>query len=300
MTAPRNAGVSVFARATILVVLASGCNQLLGIEERSALAPDAAGSDGSSKEAAAGADSGGRDGSAITDGSAELEAPGTDVPISDPCLAIHVDPQTLAPVAGNGPALWSVASWALYLVPSSDVQAALFSVWAPLHVYDPAYGVFKSATPHLPPYDHELAAGLEQAGFTNTGCVNRASLTQNSDLILSLVMVPTADAPAGNSFDGQPGAPALPGAFALQGSLYANGSLLTSDLLQSFPTPSALHPGTSGMGSTHLVANFDLMSFTLPAVKNVPGNYGFVLSISNSSSPSQPPATQQSVQFTVE
>jgi hypothetical protein len=298
MTGAPDPMVSVLARAALVVVLASGCNQLLGIDQRSALVPEAgATSDGRAKDAESGTDAGGGDASAISDGSTGFDTVETDVQRGDPCLSIHVDTQT--PIVGNQPAPYFVASWALYLVPTSDVQAALFSVWAPLHVYDPTYGVFKSAQAHAQPYDHELAAGLEQAGFKSTGCINRASLTENSDLILSLVVVPTAYAPPGYTFDMPgPGGPALVGPTTLNGSLYANGSLLRSDLLQSFPNAAMLYPQTDPpiTGSTHLIANFDLMTFMLPGVKTVPGNYGFVLTIESGGAP----ATQQSAQFTIE
>lgn len=300
MTTAGNSSASLLARATLAVVLGGGCNQLLGIETHALPGDDAAvtSRDGGSDEPGPGVDTASSDDQRDDESDDEGTAP--DGAVGNPCLSIHVDNQTA--VNGDGPAHYAVAAWALYLVPSADVQAALFSVWAPLHVYDPAYGVFKSARAHAPPYDHELEAGLEQAGFTNTGCINRAQLTQNSDLILSLVVVPSPDAPIGTSFDLPGTTKVVLGSTLLKGSVYANGSLLGSELTQSFPNPESLYAGAQPplAGSTHLIANFDLMTFMWPGVKNVPGNYGFVLTIANTGDPSQPSPTQQSVQFTIE
>jgi hypothetical protein len=264
-----------------LLLVAPACDQLLDISPRSALSTD--GADG-----AAGADG---------DAGPRPAEVGDDHSAPPTCGAPTIDLQVTTSAAGRGAVTWQPAAWAVYSVPpGDDPMGTIATVWGIKHVFDDQRRIFKSASPHEPPYDQELALGLRDAGLTNTSCVDRRS-TSVATLVFSAVLVPTDAAPIGVSFEGRQD-------HVIDGPLQVDAELSGDVTGSSYPLPAQPIPpaqvlydyplafaGATVSGFKHVLLTWQQgIDPTLPS-----GPYTLRVSVSNVYGVS----TSQSVHFVV-
>jgi hypothetical protein len=245
---------SIVRHGSWLVLLA--CNALFGACSSPPATSDAGGNDAASDAVI--------DSPSIVDQSAE-PAPdvATDASTIDAgCPALPtVDPEQIT----KGNPSWQLAELAVYVAPigdMSDGSAATQSfdaVFTPKHVFDTNLNMLKSAIAHDPPYDGEVAAGLTQAGFTNTGCIALSDLNAPSGIIVSMNLVPSASAPVGTSFEQPDGGPVIAfDALNSAADLYIDGVLVDPYFDSSFPKADFVYgyPDVSLAGFGHLLLNF--------------------------------------------
>jgi hypothetical protein len=207
-----------------------------------------------------------------------------------------VDPEQV-----TGTPNWTVVAWAVFVGPLGTINsppgviAASFSaVWAPKHAFDTAMNQFKSVVPHPPPYDGELSAGLAQTSFVNTGCVPAAAFQAPSGVLIAAILVPSATAPSGTSYEVSSSGPIIPGALTVDGDLLRNGVVIDPAFDSTSVTATALY-GTPYDGYRHLLFNFAENSDFSGGAALTAGNYAFRMKLSDGSGS----ATSQTVHFTV-
>lgn len=165
----------------------------------------------------------------------------------------------------SGKPSWQLAELAVYVAPIGDPNDASLAtqtfdgVFSPKHVFDTNFNMLKSAIAHDPPYGGEVAAGLLQAGFTNTGCIALADLNAPSGIVISMNIVPSSNAPNGTSFEQPDGGPVIAfDALASSGALSINGVVVDSDFSSTYPKAAAAYgyPDVMLAGFGHLLLNF--------------------------------------------
>lgn len=163
---------------------------------------------------------------------------------------------------------WTSRSWGVYLGPLGDSQSSWTGIWGPKHLPDPQFGLYKSVVSHGPPYDDELITGLTRAGFTNTGCIDTANLPYPSEVLFSLVLVPSATAPSDDSFDVAAPSPVIEEGTLVVNILILRDQTTVDQFEQIVPAATAVYASSpafeSGHGGyTHLVLNWvsSLLSF---------------------------------------
>jgi hypothetical protein len=197
---------------------------------------------------------------------------------------------------------WTVVAWALFVAPfgkmsdpGTTLDASFSAVWAPNHAYDPGFNQFKSVVSHAPPYDGELLSGLAQTSFTNTGCVPASAFVPPSGVLWSAIMVPSASAPSGTSFEVSSPGPIIPGMFAVSGALIRDGLVVDPNWSSTYAAASKLYAANYD-GFRHVILNFaENTDFSggaaLPA-----GNYAFKVYINDQGLSG---STTQTIHFTV-
>lgn len=201
----------------VSLFVASACDAILDISPRSPLrVPDgAAGSDGGALPPP----------SVVADANTEQA----------PCGAPTVDAQHVVSSPGRGPVSWQPLPWAIYVVPAPNPAGEIAAVWGAKHVLDDQFGIFKSASPHEPPYDQELPLGLLGFGFASTGCLDARAVSPSGIVVFSTVLVPTDTAPTGASFEGRSD-------HVIVGPLHVEAEILSGDGTPSDELPTQTIP----------------------------------------------------------
>jgi hypothetical protein len=214
------------------------------------------------------------------------------------CGAPTVDPEVIT----KGAPSWKLAELAIYHAPvgstvdnGAEANQSLDAVFTPKHVFDTQLGLMKSAEPHDPPYDTEVATGLVQAGFQNSGCVSMADLVAPSGILISMNLVPSASAKTAKSFEQPGGGPVI--SFALlniDGDLYQGTTLVDPNFDSAFPAAGAVYGDLSIGGYAHLLLNWGENQAVSPNPLT-PGSYSLQIALDDGSN-----ATKDVVHFVVQ
>lgn len=221
-------------------------------------------------------------------------------------------PATL-PVVGaetvTGTPSWTASSWSVYAAPCGSVANNAYEftqstvkVWSPLHVLDSVKNTFKCAVAHAPPYTNELSDGLLAAGFQSSGCFLEKVWQAPSGLIVSTLLVASATAPMGVSFETPTTqAPIIDfSTLSIDADLYRDGVLIDPNFDSSYPKAAYVYdyqpPFDTGSGGyRHLPLNFGENDSLSGGVALTPGNYSFVAKLSDGSN-----GTSQTVSFVIQ
>ncbi len=214
------------------------------------------------------------------------------------CGAPTVDPEQV-----TGTPNWTAVAWAVFVAPLGTIDsppatlaASESAVWAPKHVYDTGMNTFKSAVPHAPPYDGELAAGLAQTTFVNTGCFPASAFQAPSGVFVAGILVPSATAPTGSSYEVASDGPIISGELVVDGDLLRNGVVIDPAFDSTYPPAKTIYGGTVAYaGYRHMILNFAENSDFSGGAALTAGDYTFRVKISDGSGSS----TSQLIHFTV-
>ena len=163
-----------------------------------------------------------------------------------------------------GNPLFQVVDTHIYAAPT-DSFPSLF----PLH--------FPTIVLHDPPYDHEFSEGLALTGFAQGASFSVAEFTDPSAVHLGYILVPTANAPTGSSFDFTSG-PIIPNnvfPISILGDVYQNGLPFE---LNAFNISLPAQAGADGR-SHFIVENWENSSFAPPGLPSLVGDYEYRLTI---------------------
>jgi hypothetical protein len=192
-------------------------------------------------------------------------------------------------------------AWAVFVAPlgtidtpPASLNASFSAVWSPNHAYDTALNEFKSIVPHAPPYDGELAAGLAQTTFVNTGCLPASAFVAPSGVMISAILVPSATAPSGTSYEVPSPGPIITGTLGVDGDLLRNGVVIDPAFDTQYVKAAVLY-GTYYDGQRHVILNFAENSDFSGGAALTAGDYAFRVKINDASSG----ATSQTIHFTV-
>ena len=217
---------------------------------------------------------------------------------SGACGAPIVDPEQV-----TGTPDWTAVAWAVYVAPigtasdpPSTLNASASAVWAPNHAFDTTNSVFKSIIPHAPPYDGELATGLAQTTFVNTGCLPASAFVAPSGVLVSAILIPSATAPSGSSYEVATSGPIIPSALYVDGDLLRDGVVIDPAFDSTYTKALYLYPSSGAEGYRHVILNFAENSDFSGGAALIAGDYAFRVKISGGSGTG---TTSQMIHFTV-
>jgi hypothetical protein len=217
------------------------------------------------------------------------------------CNGPIVDPEQVV----SGKPNWTAVAWAVFVAPLGTIDsppatlnASFSAVWAPNHGYDTGLNEFKSILPHAPPYDGELTAGLAQTTFVNTGCFPASAFAAPSGVMISVILVPSATAPSGTSFEVPTSGPIIPGTVSIDGDLLRNGVVIDPAFDTLYAKAYALYPQVQPPpdGFRHIILNFAENSEFSGGAALTAGDYAFRVKITDNNGVA---STSQTVHFTV-
>jgi hypothetical protein len=217
---------------------------------------------------------------------------------AETCGAPIVDPEQV-----TGSPNWTSVAWAVFVGPLgtandslTTLNATFSTVWKPNHAYDTGFDQFKSVVAHAPPYDGELASGLSQAGFASTGCVPASAFVAPSGVLISAILVPSATAPTGASFEVASPGPIIPGTLGVDGDLLRDGVVIDSAFDSQYVKAGALYGYTGAYdGHRHVILNFAENTDFSGGAALTAGDYAFRVKIGDGSGS----MTSQTIHFTV-
>jgi hypothetical protein len=115
-----------------------------------------------------------------------------------------------------------------------------------------------------------------------------------SGVLISAILVPSASAPSGTSFEVSSPGPIIPGTFSVNGDLLRDGVVIDPNFDSTYVKAGALY-GVYYDGFRHIILNFGENSDFSGGAALTAGNYAFRVSISDGTSGS----TTQTIHFTV-
>jgi len=163
----------------------------------------------------------------VTDGATDTGVPVNDVAVDAPPMPMGL-PLTKTKVGSPKFEIVEVVQTTGKIGTSSDnftAGRALVTKVLPKHSLAMGTNNIVSKTPHAPPYTNELSSGLTAASMTLATTFPIADWTQPQGLAMFAMIVPSADAPTGKSFDFASGPILLPN----PATLSIDGDLLTED-----------------------------------------------------------------------
>jgi hypothetical protein len=213
------------------------------------------------------------------------------------CAAPRIDPEV-----ATGTPSWTATRWAVYVAPlghatdpPTTTAASQIALWGSKHTYDAAMNVFKSAVPHAPPYTTELADGLAQAGFQDTGCVPASAFVAPSGVMISGMLIPSANAVNGTSFEVSTSGPVIAGSsLVFDADLSRNGVVIDPAFDSTYPSVGTIYGNANLTGFRHVLVNFGENDEWSGGATLAPGNYDFRIKISGPGG-----STDQTIHFTV-
>ncbi|HMF39206.1 MAG TPA: hypothetical protein VKQ32_00865 [Polyangia bacterium] len=213
------------------------------------------------------------------------------------CAAPTIDAEIV-----TGTPAWTATRWAVYVAPlgymtdpPTTTAASQAALWAPKHGYDAVQNLIKSLVPHAPPYDTELADGLAQTGYQDTGCVPASAFVAPSGVLISGMLIPSANAVNGTSFEVPTAGPVIPGgSLVFDADLIRNGVVIDPYFDSTYPDVATIYGDSTLTGFRHIIVNFgENTDFSAGATLSA-GNYDFRIKISGPGG-----MTSQTIHFVV-
>jgi hypothetical protein len=168
-----------------------------------------------------------------------------------------------------GSPTWTPATVVLTAAPPGDTDDSLTvleGLVAPNHRWETSTSTFGPGTPHLGPYDQELAELLGDSAFEATQNFFSTNLASPAGLLLLMIVIPSAGSTVGPSVDFRMGP--LITAFPIEAaSDWANGATLLTAAHQETAVPGDAFAGNG----SHLLITFALSSAGTPGLTNLSG-----------------------------
>jgi hypothetical protein len=168
-----------------------------------------------------------------------------------------------------GSPTWTPATVVLTAAPPGDTDDSLTvleGLVAPNHRWETSTSSFGPGTPHLGPYDQELAELLGDSTLEATQNFFSSDLASPAGLLVLMIVVPSAGSPGGTSVDFQMG-PVITDFPIQAASDWTNGATLLTAAHQETAVPGDAFGGSA----SHVLITFALSSTGTPDLTNLSG-----------------------------